>query len=123
MTLTGLPWELFNWRMLEFYGKLSFLKAGLVGADLISTVSRTYAKEIQTEEFGMGLDGVLRERADDLFGIVNGVDYGVWDPQSDPHDRRPTTRPTTSPARPRARGRCRKSRGLPAEPRDALSSA
>lgn len=85
MNLTGLPWELFNWRMLEFYGKLSFLKAGLVGADVVTTVSRTYAKEIQTEEFGMGLDGVLRERAGDLFGIVNGVDYGVWDPRTDEH--------------------------------------
>ncbi len=54
MNLTGLPWELFNWRMLEFYGKLSFLKAGLVGADLISTVSRTYAEEIQTESSAWG---------------------------------------------------------------------
>jgi starch synthase len=83
MNLTGLPWELFNWRMLEFYGKLSFLKAGLVGADIINTVSHTYAGEIQTKEFGMGLDGVLRDRAGDLFGIVNGVNYSVWDPQGD----------------------------------------
>ena len=83
MNLTGLPWELFNWRMLEFYGKLSFLKAGLVSADLLTTVSRKYAEEIQTEAFGMGLDGVLRERAGDLFGIVNGVDYNVWDPKAD----------------------------------------
>ena len=83
MNLTGLPWELFNWRMLEYYGKLSFLKAGLVGADLITTVSRTYAEEIQTEEFGMGLDGVLREHAADLVGIINGVDYKVWDPRVD----------------------------------------
>jgi starch synthase len=83
MNLTGLPWELFNWRVLEFYGKLSFLKAGLVSADVLTTVSRTYAEEIQTKEFGMGLEGVLRERAGDLVGIVNGVNYSVWDPQND----------------------------------------
>ena len=83
MGLTGLPWELFNWRMLEYYGNLSFLKAGLVSADAVSTVSKRYAKEIQTQEFGMGMHGVLQTREDALFGIVNGVDYGVWDPATD----------------------------------------
>jgi len=83
MKLTGLDWELFNWRQLEFYGKLSFLKGGLVFADAVTTVSRRYAEEIQTEEFGCGLEGVLRERADDLYGIVNGVDYSVWNPETD----------------------------------------
>ncbi len=83
MKLTGLDWELFNWRQLEFYGKLSFLKGGLVFADVLNTVSRRYAKEIQTEEFGCGLEGVLIKRSDDLYGIVNGVDYSVWDPELD----------------------------------------
>jgi len=83
MKLTGLDWELFNWRQLEFYGKLSFLKGGLVFADVLNTVSRRYAEEIQTEEFGCGLEGVLTKRSDDLYGIVNGVDYGVWDPELD----------------------------------------
>ncbi|MFP4175695.1 MAG: glycogen synthase GlgA [Planctomycetota bacterium] len=83
MKLTGLPWELFNWKMLEYYGNLSLLKAGLVGGDVVTTVSEQYAREIQTEEYGMGMHGVFRERSGDLFGIVNGVDYRVWDPSDD----------------------------------------
>ncbi len=83
MNTTGLDWGLFNWQQLEFHGKLNCLKAGLVFADILSTVSRRYADEIQTEEFGCGLDGVLRERADDLFGVVNGIDYDVWNPETD----------------------------------------
>jgi starch synthase len=84
MKLAGLPWRLFNWQMLEYYGNLSFLKAGLVGADVLTTVSKQYSREIQTEEFGLGLDGVLRERSADLFGIVNGVDVQEWGPATDP---------------------------------------
>src|SRR5207245_2140846 len=76
--LTGLSWCLFNYRQLEFHGHLNFLKAGIVFADLINTVSPTYAREIRTPYYGCGLQGVLNERADQLFGIVNGVDYGVW---------------------------------------------
>ncbi len=85
MKLAGLDWKLFNPRQLEFYGKLSFLKAGIVFADLINTVSPTYAKEIQTPYFGYGMQGVLAENRNRLFGIVNGVDYSVWDPKHDPH--------------------------------------
>ena len=70
---------------LEFHGHLNCLKAGLVFADLINTVSPTYAREIQTPYFGCGLQGVLSERRDRLFGIVNGCDYRVWDPTNDPH--------------------------------------
>jgi len=66
-------------------GKVSFLKTGLLHADALTTVSRTYAREIQTPEHGFGLDGLLRARADRLFGIVNGVDYGEWDPAHDPY--------------------------------------
>jgi len=69
---------------LEFYGKLSFLKAGLYYADLISTVSTGYAREIQTPELGFGLDGLLRARAADLVGIPNGIDTELWDPARDP---------------------------------------
>ena len=65
-------------------GKVSFLKTGILYADALSTVSRTYAREIQTAEFGMGLDGLLRARSESLIGIVNGVDYGEWDPATDP---------------------------------------
>ncbi len=80
MALTGLDWHLFNWRQLEFHGKLCFMKAGLVFADMLSTVSPTYAREIQTPKFGSGLDGLLRERHADLRGIVNGIDTEVWSP-------------------------------------------
>jgi len=85
LPLTGLGWHLFNHHQLEFYGQLNFLKAGLVFADQISTVSPTYAREIQTPYYGHGLQGVLYERRDRLTGIVNGVDYRVWDPAADRH--------------------------------------
>jgi starch synthase len=80
MALTGLDWTLFNWRQLEFHGKLCFMKAALVFADLLSTVSPTYAREIQTPRFGSGLEGLLRLRRGDLLGIVNGIDTDLWSP-------------------------------------------
>jgi starch synthase len=70
---------------IEFYGQLSFLKAGIRYADRITTVSPTYAGEIITPDFGCGLDGVLRQRADALSGILNGIDIGLWNPRSDNH--------------------------------------
>jgi starch synthase len=85
MKLAGLDWRLFNNQQLEYHGKLSLLKAGLVFADLLNTVSPTYAREIQTPYYGRGLQGVLYERRQRLFGIVNGVDYDVWDPGHDHH--------------------------------------
>jgi len=84
MNLTGLDWSLFNWKQLEFWGKLNFMKGGLVFADLINTVSETYAREIQTPEYGCGLEGILGERSKDLYGVVNGIDYEVWNPATDP---------------------------------------
>ncbi len=83
MNLTGLDWSLYNHRQLEFHGMLNLLKGGIVFADLINTVSPTYAREIQTPYFGCGLQGVLSERSRDLYGIVNGVDYDVWNPATD----------------------------------------
>lgn len=83
MNLTGLDWSLFNWKQLEFYGKLSFLKGGIVFGDLITTVSKTYAEEIQTSEYGVGLEGVLKERSAYLHGIINGIDYTIWNPETD----------------------------------------
>jgi len=80
MALTGLEWHLFNWRQLEFHGKLCFMKAGLVFADMLSAVSPTYAKEIQTPKLGSGLEGLLRHRQADLRGIVNGIDAEEWRP-------------------------------------------
>jgi len=70
---------------MEFFGRVSYLKAGIQFADALSTVSPTYAREIQTPEFGFGLDDCLRDRASVLNGILNGVDYADWSPQTDPH--------------------------------------
>lgn len=83
MRLTGLGWDVFTPEGIEFWGKLNFLKAGLVYSDVITTVSRTYSREIRTPEYGHGLEGVLANRASDLFGIVNGIDYTVWNPATD----------------------------------------
>ena len=85
MLLTGLDWKYFNWRQMEFYGKLNLMKTGLMFADSLNTVSTTYAKEIQSDPLGCGLEGVLQQRADVLSGIVNGVDYQVWNPATDVH--------------------------------------
>ena len=79
----GLPESLFTMEALEFYGQVNLLKGGLVFADFVSTVSRKYAQEIQTEEYGHGLDGVIRHRAATVTGIVNGVDYSQWSPETD----------------------------------------
>jgi starch synthase len=80
----GLGPEHFAMDRLEFYGKISFLKAGILTADQITTVSTTYAREILTPELGERLDGVLRQREKDLTGIVNGIDYAVYNPMTDP---------------------------------------
>jgi starch synthase len=85
--LTNLPGEFFTPDALEYYGQMNLLKGGIVFADAITTVSRTYAHEIQTAAGGFGLDTVLGPRADDLHGIVNGVDYACWNPETDPHLR------------------------------------
>jgi starch synthase len=80
----GLPWEEFRVDGIEFYGGLNVLKLGILTADLVTTVSTTYAREIQTPELGYRLDGVLRDRARAIIGITNGVDYAVWNPATDP---------------------------------------
>ena len=74
---------------LEFYGGVNFMKAGLLYADKLNTVSQTYAKEIQTPEYGERLDGVLRKRARDLYGILNGIDYEEFNPATDPNIPKP----------------------------------
>jgi len=75
--------RLFRIEGLEYYGKVNLLKGGIVFSDYVSTVSQKYAQEIQTEEYGHGLEGVLRSRADHLMGILNGVDYEDWNPATD----------------------------------------
>jgi starch synthase len=79
-----LPWDIFTFDKLEHNSMLDFLKGGIVYADAVTTVSRKYAEEIQTAEFGNGLEGALRKR-NDLTGILYGVDYSEWDPATDPH--------------------------------------
>ncbi|MCU0666631.1 MAG: glycogen synthase GlgA [Candidatus Omnitrophica bacterium] len=79
----GLDWGYFNIEQLEYYDKINLLKGGIEFADKVNTVSRTYSQEIQTKEFGFGLEGVLTKRKDSLFGIVNGLDYQIWDPAKD----------------------------------------
>ncbi len=83
MRFIGLGWDAFTPDGLEFWGKINFLKAGLVYSDIITTVSKTYSREIQTPEYGHGLDGVLAKRSGDIYGIVNGIDYTEWDPAQD----------------------------------------
>lgn len=83
--LTQFRWEHFHNSGFEFYDNLNFLQAGLKNADIITTVSPTYSKEIQTAEFGFDMDGILRVRKNDLFGVLNGIDYEVWNPEKDPH--------------------------------------
>ncbi|NIP99487.1 MAG: hypothetical protein GWM98_02925, partial [Nitrospinaceae bacterium] len=87
--LAGLPSSLFTPEGVEFYGHFSFLKSALMFADLLTTVSPNYSREIQTPEYGFGMEGVLRHRAADLHGVLNGVDYEEWDPARDPWIARP----------------------------------
>lgn len=79
----GLPGSLFHMEALEFYGQVNYLKGGIVFSDYLTTVSRKYAQEIQTPEYGHGLDGILRARSDRVVGILNGVDYAEWNPETD----------------------------------------
>lgn len=79
----GLDWGLFTMEMLEFYDKINILKGGIVFSDFVTTVSPTYSKEIQTKEFGFGLEGILNKRRDQIVGILNGLDYDIWNPATD----------------------------------------
>jgi len=90
--LTNLPWDYFTPAGAEFYGKLGCLKAGIVYADVITTVSPRYAREITTEEMGCGLDGLLRQRNSSLVGILNGVDYDEWNTINNPYLKHPYSR-------------------------------
>lgn len=83
--ITGLPWSEFHGRSLETYGRINLLKGGIYNSTIVSTVSPNYAREIQTQAGGHGLDGALRDRGNDVIGILNGIDDHVWDPATSPH--------------------------------------
>ena len=85
----GLRWDLMRVDAMEYWGRISYLKAGVVFSQMVTTVSPRYAEEIQTPELGFGFDGILRARADDLVGILNGIDYDLWDPEADSNLPRP----------------------------------
>lgn len=86
---TNLPWDYFNIDGAEFYGQVNFLKAGIGSADLVTTVSPRYAREITTPEYGCGLDGLLRKRQNSLIGILNGVDFEEWNTTHNSYLRHP----------------------------------
>jgi starch synthase len=83
LPLLMLPWDLFTMSKMEFFGQVNFLKGALTYSDYVTTVSRKYSQEIQTAEYGFGLEGVLRDRASTVTGILNGVDYDEWSPEAD----------------------------------------
>src|SRR5215470_6160655 len=83
LPLLMLPWDLFTISKMEFFGQVNFLKGALVFSDYVTTVSKKYSQEIQTTEYGFGLEGVLRNRAATVTGILNGVDYDEWSPETD----------------------------------------
>jgi starch synthase len=116
----GFPRELWNPDGFEFYGQLSYLKMGIVLADAITTVSPRYAAEIQTAEQGMGMDGLLRARAEKLVGILNGVDYDVWSPDRDPHLARAYSQDDLSGKR-ACKAALQREVGLPQKPETPLA--
>src|ERR1700737_3181165 len=83
LPLLTLPWDLFTISKMEFFGHVNFLKGALVYSDFVTTVSKKYSQKIQTTELGFGLEGALRARASTVTGILNGVDYDEWSPQTD----------------------------------------
>lgn len=116
MNLTGLDWKHFNWRQMEFFGHLNLLKTGIAFTDMITTVSPTYANEIQTPEHGFGLHGVLASRRDHLVGILNGVDTDIWNPATDPHIARNYTADTVEEGKAACKAALQKRLGLPVKP-------
>jgi len=120
MLLTGLDWKYFSWRQMEFWGHLNLLKTGLVFANAISTVSARYAQEIQRDPLGCGLEGVLQQRREFLFGIMNGVDYSVWSPEIDPHLAAKYDVNTWREGKAACKAALQQELGLPVEPRTPL---
>jgi starch synthase len=120
MLLTGLDWRYFNWRQMEFYGGLNLLKTGLVFADAINTVSPKYAEEIQEHPLGCGLEGILQSRRDVLSGIINGVDYEVWNPGIDRYLPVTYNEESWSERKPACKATLQRELGLPENPQTPL---
>jgi starch synthase len=99
MPRLGLDWGLFGLNGLEYWGRVSFLKGGINFCDLVTTVSPTYAREIQTTEYGFGFEGILARRSEDLVGILNGIDVECWNPSRDRHLPQPYTASTVTPGK------------------------
>ena len=116
MVLTGLDWKYFNWHQMEFFGNLNLLKTGIVFADGITTVSPTYALEIQTPEWGCGLHGVLRGRSHDLTGILNGADTSIWNPATDRNLAQNYTSANVTKGKSECKQALQKRVGLPVRP-------
>lgn len=120
MLLTGLDWKYFNLSQMEFFGNLNLLKTGVTFANLITTVSKTYAREIQTPEYGCGLNGVLSSRGDDLIGILNGVDTAEWNPATDSRIPQNYDFSTVEQGKAACKAALQKRLGLPLEPETPL---
>ncbi len=117
--LSGLRWDLFNWRQLEFYGELNLLKAGIAMSEIVNTVSPTYAKEICRPEFGYGLDPALQERGNALCGILNGVDTSDWNAATDAALAQRYTLETVKEGKAACKAALQREVGLPLKP-DAM---
>lgn len=122
MLLTGLDWKYFNWEQMEFFSKLNLMKTGLVFADALNTVSPRYAEDIQIAPLGCNLEGVLNSRRDVLSGIVNGVDYGQWNPSTDPYLATQFNTNTFVEGKARCKAALQAEMGLPACPNVPLMS-
>lgn len=120
MELTGLPQQYFNWQQMEYYGHLNLLKTGITMADMVTTVSPTYAREICRPEFGYGLDAALLSRGDALVGILNGVDTDVWNPAVDPHIAARFTPDTVTAGKPECKQALQRELGLHERPEPLL---
>ncbi len=118
--MTGMDWRFFNWEQMEFHGDVNFLKTGIVFADTVSTVSPTYAREITEPGLGCGLEEILRARGDDLVGIVNGVDYSMWDPRADKHLAENFSVENWGPGKAQCKKQLQETLGLPVEPSTPL---
>lgn len=116
MNLTRLDWKYFNWQQMEFFGHLNLLKTGISFADMITTVSPTYAREIQTPEFSYGLHGALAAHRDNLVGILNGVDTEIWNPATDPYIAKTYNADTVEAGKAACKAALQKRLGLPIRP-------